>query len=50
MCIRDSPNFEGLDWAMLGVGVVMFGFPAFVHSRTVEGKKAGSAAADANAA
>lgn len=45
-----NPNFEGLDWAMLGVGVVMFGFPAFVHSRTVEGKKAGAAAAAANAA
>jgi len=44
-----NPNFEGLDWAMLGVGVVMFGFPAFVHFRTVEGKKGGASDA-ANAA
>ena len=29
-----EPDFVALDWAMFGVGIVMFGFPAFVQSRT----------------
>lgn len=32
-------NFAGLDFAMMGVGVALFGFPAFVQMRLASGRR-----------